>query len=95
MTFKWPNKDPDEVLDYQINWVKRVQSSRTPDDTIVGSTWIVPTGITKQSDTFTDTTTTIWLTGGEDGETYEFTNRIVTTEGRTMDESVTVKVKER
>lgn len=95
MTFKWPNKDPDEVLDYQINWTKRVQSSRTPDDVIVGSTWIVPTGITKQSDSFTDTTTTIWLTGGDDGESYEFVNRIVTTEGRTMDESVTIKVKER
>lgn len=95
MALKWPNKDPNEILDYQVNWEKRVQSRRTPDDTIVGSTWIVPDGITKQSDTFSDTTTTIWLSGGTDGQPYTLINRIVTTEGRTMDESVTIKIKER
>jgi hypothetical protein len=95
LSLKWPNKDPNEVLDYQINWARRVQSSRTPDDTIESSTWIVPDGITSPSDTFTDTTTTIWLSGGTVDETYELTNRVVTTEGRTMDESVTIKIKER
>jgi hypothetical protein len=57
MALKWPDKDPNEVLDYQLRWTKRVPSG----DEIAASDWIVPTGITKQSDTFTATATTIWL----------------------------------
>jgi hypothetical protein len=91
MALKWSDKDPNEVLDYQLRWTKRIPDG----DAITSSTWVLPDGITKQSDTFTDTTTTIWLTGGEDGETYTLTNRVVTTEGRTMDQSVSLKVKER
>jgi len=92
----WPPKDPDEVLDYQINW------AGTPEvpgplfasaDIIATSTWIVPVGITKDSDSDTDTTTTIWLSGGTLGATYEFLNRITTTGGRTMDQSVRLRIR--
>lgn len=88
MILKWPDKDPDEVLDYQIDW-----SARLGDDTISTSTWIVPSGITKTSDSKTDATATIWLSGGALGGAYDFTNRVVTAGGRTMDQSVRVKVK--
>lgn len=86
----WPNKDPDEVLDYELDW-----SVRLGTDTISTSTWIVPTGITKNSDTSDSTSATIWLSGGTAGESYTFTNRITTTGGRTMDESVKLKVKDK
>ena len=86
----WPFKDPNEVLDYVIDW-----SERLGDDTITGSTWTVPTGITKDSDSSTDTATTIWLSGGTAGAQYVFTNRIVTAAGRTMDQSVKLKMKEK
>lgn len=90
MTLKWPNKDPDEVLDYQIDW-----SDRLGADTIATTTWVVPSGITKDSDTNDDTTTTIWLSGGTTGETYSLTNRITTAGGRTMDQSVRLKIAEK
>ena len=53
----------------------------------------MPAGITKNSDTKTTSTTTIWLLGGTLGQTYEFVNRITTAGLRTMDQSVKLKIK--
>lgn len=86
----WPDKDPNDVLDYRVDW-----SSRLEGDTISTSTWIVPSGITQDSAVSDDSTSTIWLSGGTAGETYSLTNRVVTDGGRTMDQSVRIKVKER
>lgn len=88
MSLTWPFKDPDEVLDYQLDW-----SARLAGDTIATSTWIVPANITKDSDSNTTTTTTIWLSGGTLGDLVEITNRITTAAGRTMDQSVRLKIK--
>jgi hypothetical protein len=86
----WPVKDPDEVLDYVIDWSARLAIS----DAISSSSWPdFPSGITKDSDTFDDATTTIWLSGGTSGESYKLTNRIVTSGGRTMEETVKLPVK--
>jgi hypothetical protein len=49
-------KDPQAVLDYGFDWSKWLGT-----DTISTSTWTVPVGITKDSDTHDTTTTTIWL----------------------------------
>jgi len=81
-------KDPDEVKDYAVDWTDRLAG-----DTIVTSTWIVPDGITKDSDTNTTMNTTIWLSGGELGNTYEFVNRVVTAGGRTYDQTCKLKCK--
>ena len=88
MALKWPPKDPDEVLDYELDWTDRLAG-----DTISTSSWTVPTGITKASDTKTTTVTTVWLSGGTIGTKYELTNRIVTAGGRTMDQSVDISIK--
>lgn len=90
MVLSWPYKDPDEVLDYQLDWMARLAG-----DTIASSTWIVPNGITKNSDSKTETTTTIWLSGGTIGASLSITNRIETAGGRTMDQSVSLKIKEK
>lgn len=96
MALTWPPKDPDEVLDYVMNWLG---SSNEPgplllaNDTISTSTWTIPSGITKNSDSHTATTTTVWLSGGMLGATYEMNNRIVTVGGRTMDQSVRIKIR--
>lgn len=90
MSLSWPNKDPDEVLDYQIDWTDRLAS-----DTILSSSWTVPAGITKDSDTFGSTSVIIWLSDGAAGETYSITNRIVTAGGRTMDQSVRLRIKDK
>ncbi len=88
----FPSKDPDEVLDYQIDWDKKRLKGT---DTILTSTWIVPAGITNDSDSTTDTITTIWLSGGTLNATYELVNRIVTVGGRTYDQTVKLKIKEK
>lgn len=89
---KFPFKDPDEVLDYTIDWTARLDA-----DTIVTSTWIVPTGIVKDSDSIVAgaKATLIWLHGGTIGEKYTLTNRVITVGGRTMDQSVDLQVKTR
>ena len=88
---KWPDKDPDEVLDYYIDWSDRL----TGTDTINTSTWIVPAGITKDSDAISSPAdrTVIWLSSGTEGTTYEVQNRVVTVGGRTMDQTVRLKIK--
>jgi hypothetical protein len=89
MTTKWQAvKDPDEVKDFGLVWADLLLT-----DTIDGSSWIVPDGITKDSDVFTDDSTTIWLSGGTDGETYRLTNRVTTAGGRTYDETCVLKCK--
>lgn len=87
MALTWPNKDPDEVLDYQIDWLPRLI-----DDTIASSSWTVPVGLTNVSSSFTDTRALVWLSGGTIGESYSILNRIVTAAGRTMDQTVTLTV---
>lgn len=92
---KWPFKDPDEVLDYSINWAGEDNDGPAADDVIVTSTWDVPDGLTQDSEENTDTTTTIWLSGGTAGETYEVVNEIVTTGGRTWNQTVRLPIKVR
>lgn len=84
-------KDPDAVLDYHLNWKKELDS----DDTINGLTTFVPTGITKNSDSYTDTRSSIWLSGGSAGGTYDIIFRITTSGGRTDDRTITIRVEER
>jgi len=94
----WPVKDPDDVLDYLIDWYGTAESPGpllSDSDTVTASAWTVPAGITKDSDSFTTTTTTIWLSGGTAGETYILTNHITTAGGRQMDQSVKLKVKDK
>lgn len=77
------NKDPDAKLDYSPLWGEWIKT-----DTISASTWTVPSGITKLADSFTDTTTTIWLSGGTVDRTYEVVNHIVTVGGREEDQTL-------
>ena len=82
----WPDKDPNEVLDYGLDWTARLAG-----DSITASSWTVDVGtITIDSDENTTTLTTAWLSGGSAGTTYTLTNRVVTEGGRTMDQSVTL-----
>ena len=87
MSLSWPFKDPDEVLDYQIDWTARLAG-----DTISTSDWDVEAGITMNSESNTTTTATIWISGGTSGEDYTFTNHIVTADGREEDAQITFVV---
>lgn len=88
MALEWPAKDPDEVLDYQLDW-----SARLGDDTITTSTWTATVGMTLGTTTNTTKATTVWLSGGTLNANYDITNQIVTAGGRTMEQTVKLKVR--
>ena len=90
MAFPKFTKDPQAVLDYEIDW-----SAWLEEDTISASEWTVPDGLTLESDSFADTTTMAWLSGGTAGTNYDVTCEIVTDGGRTDDRTITIQVKQK
>lgn len=86
-------KDPEAKLDYSVDWAPWLQAG----ETVTASTWQVPAGLTQTtpSPSFTDTETTIWLTGGTVGETYLVTNHVTTSDTRQDDRSFTIMIVER
>lgn len=88
----WPNKDPDEVLNYGFQWGAEL----APGDSIASSVWIVPIGLTKVSEGVSGGDTVVKLSGGTPGEGYVLTNRITTTvTEETLDQSAKFKIKDR
>lgn len=85
----WPSKDPDEVLDYQVDW-----SARLGDDTIAASVFTLEqaAGLAIDSQSNAATTATVWLSGGTNGGTGWLLNRITTAGGRTFDEVIQVAI---
>jgi hypothetical protein len=83
MRATWPNKDPDDILDYSIDWTRLLD----PGDTIASVTWIVPSGLTGGAELITGAITTVWLSGGTTGRTYDVTARVTTSGGRQIDRS--------
>jgi hypothetical protein len=86
-------KDPHAVVDMQIDW-----SAWLGADTIALSTWILPVAVddlTIDRNSFTATTTTVWLSGGAHGNTHYLTNRITTIGGRINDQTLTLTVENR
>lgn len=84
------SKDPNDIKDYVLSWATYLGA-----DTILTSTWIMPAGITKDSDSYTTQATTIWLSGGTAGTNYLLTNRVTTAAGRTLDQTIKITVLER
>lgn len=87
---RWPSKDPDEELDFRIDW-----SAWLAGDTITSATWTVPAGLTKGTEARDDSTTTVWLSGGTDNTDYKIGCRIETAAGRTFDHAVMLEVRGR
>lgn len=96
MPLSFPAKDPDEILDFTIDWTERLDG-----DTISSSSWAVDAdnddavldiSVSGHPSSFTDTTTTLWVESGTDDVRYKVFNTIVTAGGRTMQEAVYIKV---
>jgi len=83
-------KDKDAKLDYAVDWTAWLGN-----DTIDTSTWTVPTGLTKVSDSKTMKIATVWLSGGTAGQEYTVTNHIKTAAGREDERSIIIQVQER
>ena len=95
MSIRWRKnltfiKDPDEVLDYRLDFEDWLDT-----DTINSETVTVEDGITLDSETNDTTTVTAWLSGGTVGETYTVTYQAVTEAGRTVERSIKVRIKQK
>lgn len=86
-------KDPDAVLDYQVDWSSWLAEGETLSD----HTITADDGITVDSSNITDSNTTVtaWLSGGTAGRKYKVVYRITTTEGRTDDRTISLVVRNR
>ena len=83
-------KDPDSVLDYTVNWETWLDG-----DTISASSWTIPVGLTEDSDTFGDSTATVWLSSGSVGVYYDIINHITTAAGREEDQTLIIRCMEK
>jgi len=80
-------KEPTEVKLWTVNWADWLGAL-----TISTSTWNVPSGITKDNDSKTATTTSIQVSGGTWGAIYELFNTVIANNGETETRSIIVKI---
>ena len=95
-------KDPNAVLDYKFDWKASTNGNGDTDwlasgETISSKTVTAGSGITKDSDALSDTNTsvTVWLSGGTAGVDYEVACKIITSTGRTDERTIKIQVRER
>ena len=84
---QWPTKDPDDILDYAIDW-----GGFTDGDSIVDHEWIIPDGLTLDRSDFVADVAIAWLSGGVAPRTYRITSRVTTASGRRIDRSASLLV---
>lgn len=104
MSFRWPNKDPDEILDYSVDWSRWLNGA-----SISSVTWYVDddsgvkteiasgntvNGIQNVSQTVSGDVSTINLGLGTNNIDYKFYCRITTSAGSIAERVVRVRVKE-
>lgn len=104
MSFRWPNKDPDEQLDYSIDWSRFLNGA-----TISSITWYVDNasgvktaitagstvnGIQNVAQTISDGVATINLGLGTNNTEYKFTCRMVDNTGNIAERVIRLRVKE-
>jgi len=109
MSYKWPDKDPDETVDYSIDWSRFLGS-----DTVSSATWFVDDadGVKTQAEDntpinglgvlFAGTTissggkvTTVRLASGTNNVRYRITCQINTTNSLIYERSVFLRIKEK
>jgi len=86
MARSWPPKDPNDILDYDIDWSRRLDAGETI--TNAGFVQVNDAGLTILTTSFTDSVAKVWLSGGTGGMTAELTCTINTSAGRQMDKTV-------
>lgn len=84
-------KQPADVQDYDIDYSEYLDSL---EDTALTAEVEVEPGITLEAYVLLGSVVKVWLSGGEDGERYKVTARVVTTGGRTKESEIRVRVKE-
>ena len=84
-------KVPQAVLDYKFDWSAWLAEGETISSRVVAA----DTGITVDSSSITDSNTsvTIWLSGGTENTDYHVTCRIATSANRTDERRIRIKVR--
>ena len=105
MSYKWPDKDKDELLDYSIDWSRFLGS-----DVVSGVTWYIDDaagtktevnntdvvdGLQFVQGTNTTTVATIRLSLGTNNRRYKITCKVTTLGGLQYERSVFLRVKEK
>ena len=106
MSLKWPNKDPDELVDYSIDWSRFIAPA-----TINSVTWyvnnndavkteLIPSGqvvhgLQLVSATNTDSVATARLGLGTDNIKYKLYCNITTSDGLIFERTVFLRVREK
>ena len=105
MSYKWPDKDKDELLDYSIDWSRFLDT-----DTISGVIWYIDAadgtktevsatdivnGLQFAQGTYTNTVVTIRLGLGTNNVRYRITCKITTSGGLQYERSVFLRIKEK
>ncbi len=96
MAFKWPPKDPNEVLDYEHDWEPRLDvgdAIAPPAEALVDEGDVVI-----QSTALDGNVQRVWLSGGtvkDSGDPEKLTLRITTVAGRVLDEGILVPIRSR
>lgn len=85
-------KDPDAVIDYQVDMSNYLQDG----ETLTTASFILEPGVTlvKDSESFTDTTGTVWLSAGDENIDYTLIFRFTTSNSRSDDRSFIVPVRQ-
>lgn len=106
MSFKWPAKGPDEVLDYSMDWSRLIETSVTLTDAdwfieYVGQPKVAfsPTttvyGLTNNGDSVSGKVTTIYLSAGVLNRNYKLYCQVSDSLGRLTERSVTISIRNR
>lgn len=104
MSFRWPTKDPDEVVDYSVDWsrflgtatistVKWYVDNADGVKTEIGTTDVVD-GIQNVTATNTNTVATINLGLGTLNKEYKFYCEITDSTGSVAERVVKIRIKE-
>lgn len=87
-------KDPDSELDYLLDWADSSDPWLSDGD-VINSFTATATGVTLADSSFTDTTTTAWVSGGTVGETATVLFHVTTAQGRVDDRTLYLHIRQR
>jgi len=104
MSFRWPNKDPDEILDYSVDWSRFLDTA-----TISSCVWSVDNssgvkttitagntvnGIQNVAQSISGSVTTINIGLGTNNVEYKFYCRITDNSGNVAERVIRLRIKE-
>jgi hypothetical protein len=105
MSYKWPDKDPDETIDYSVDWSRFI-----PDDTLSAASWFIKDsdgtkepvsnaevvdGLQFVQSTISGKVATARFALGTNNKQYKVTCQITTGDGLVFERSIFLKIKEK